>query len=176
MQSWKKQKENLAYDGWRKIIVKQFELPDGKTADFDVIGNNPYVTIAAFTPEYDAILVRQYRPGPEMELVSFPEGYIDEGETLEDAARRELLEETGYEAETVQFLKEKRSAYSTEYQYYLLATGCKKVANQQLDQSEFIEVISMPIEEFKAYLRGSEASNFTTLGSAFMALDRLNLL
>ena len=176
MQNWKKHKETLAYNGWRTILVKQFELPDGKLADFDVIGNNPYVTIAAFTPSNEAILVRQFRPGPEIELISFPEGYIDEGETPEDAARRELLEETGFEAESIVFLKEKRSAYSTEHQYHLLATGCKKVASQQLDQSEFIEVLTMPLEDFKTYLRDSKTYNFTTLDAAFMALDRLKLL
>ena len=152
MTPWKKIGEELLHDGYRGILRKRFEMPDGKLMDFDIIRNEVYVTIAAFTEDKEAILVRQYRPGPEKELVSFPEGALNSGESPIDAARRELLEETGYLAGNIQLLKTFRSAYSTEKQICLLALDCKLTAEQQLDDSEFIEVLTMPLPSFRDFI------------------------
>ena len=76
MKSWTKLGERIAFDGFRKIIQKIFQLPNGKEATFDTVEGGDFVTIAAFTKNREAILVRQYRPGPEQALVSFPEGAI----------------------------------------------------------------------------------------------------
>ena len=111
MENWKKLSERIAYNGWRKILIRKFLMPNGKEAEFDVIGNYDFVTIAAFTEDKKAILVNQFRVGAERVLTSFPEGQIDEGEKIETAARRELLEETGYEAEDIFFLKTIHQAY-----------------------------------------------------------------
>ncbi len=174
--TWKKIKETEVYKGWRGIIQKQFKLPDGKIADFDVVNNSPYVSIAAFTNTNKVILVRQFRPGPEHILVSFPEGYIDKSETPAQAAARELLEETGFQAQNIQFLRAVKSAYSTEIKYCLVATGCKKISSQNLDVTENIEVFTMSIEAFRIYLLDSKVDDFVNTGLGYMALDHLGLL
>ena len=176
MKNWDKIGEETAYDGWRKIIHKKFRLPDGKEAVFDVIGNNDFVTVAAVTPEREFILVQQFRPGPEAVLASFAEGFIDRGETPEQAAARELLEETGYQAEEVIFLKKFRSAYSTETRYCMLATGCVRVTGQKLDPNEFIDVLKLDLAAFVDYLCRQESTPFTNTGSAFLALNQLGWL
>ncbi len=176
MNSWKKLGEETVYNGWRKIIKKHFEFPNGRQEYFDIIGNNDFVSVAALTKAQEFILVRQYRPGPEECLVSFPEGYIDHGETPEQAAARELLEETGYLAGDLVSLKCRRSAYTTETCYWLLATDCEKVAQQQLDPNEFIEVFKMPLETFRPFLRDPKAEPFTNIDGAYLALDHLGLL
>jgi len=176
MNDWKKVSEHVAYEGWRKIIVKKMRMPDGKEADFDIIGNDPFVTVAAFTADKEAILVKQFRVGPEMMMTSFPEGYIDKGESYEDAARRELLEETGYEAGEVSLLKEFRSAYTTDHQICLLATDCKKVAKQELDSHEFIEVFTLPIPALREYMKDPKASPFSNIDVAYLAFDYMGLL
>ena len=176
MKNWKKIGERIAYSGWRKIIQRNFLLPNGEEAIFDIIGNNDFVSVAAVTREGELILVKQFRPGPEAVLFSFPEGYIDSGETPERAAARELLEETGYEAEEITFLKKRRSAYSTETCYWMLATGCSKVAGQNLDPNEFIEVVKMDLATFLNFVRDPKAPPFANTGGAFLALDRLGWL
>ena len=176
MKRWKKIREKLAYDGWRKIIVKSFLMPNEKEADFDIIGNGSYVTIAAFTKEKKAILVRQYRPGPEMIMTSFSEGYIDNKESFEDAAKRELLEETGYLAEEVVLLKIIRKAYSTEEQVCVLATNCYKVGPQKLDEQEFIEVLIMSIEELMELIKDPQDHSFANTDAAYLALDKMGFL
>jgi ADP-ribose diphosphatase len=63
-----------------------------------------YAATVALTPDGCVVLVRQYRPAVEKETLELPSGLVDEGETPETAARRELLEETGYEAAEVELL------------------------------------------------------------------------
>jgi len=176
MQNWKKISEKLVFDGWRKMIRRNFRLPDGSFADFDIVGNDPFVSIAAFTAQQQAILVRQYRPGPEKELWSFPEGYIDGNETLEEAVRRELEEETGYRAGEVRFLKLFQSAYSTEKRYCFLATNCTKTGKQQLDANEFLDLELMELAAFRQFIRKEDGPVFTTVDSAYLALDLLGWL
>lgn len=176
MEEWHKVGEQYAYQGWRKILVKKYRLPNGNQAEFDVVVNNSWVSVAAFTEDNEVILVQQFRPGPEKILVSFCEGYIEKGETPEEAAQRELLEETGYQAQEIIFLKELRSAYSTERRLCLVATGCKKIGKQQLDSSEFIEVFKVSLTKFRSLLKASDQANFSGVDCGYLALDYLNLL
>lgn len=176
MEHWKKNSEEIVYNGWRKMIKKNFELPNGIIADYDIVGNDSFVTVAAVTKDREFILVRQYRPGPEAVIVSFPEGHIDQGESPEETAKRELLEETGYSAENVLLLKVIRTAYSTETRYCLLATGCEKIGEQQLDPNEFIEVFTMPLEGFRSFLQNPDSELFSNIDSGYLALDYLKWL
>ena len=63
-----------------------------------------YVSILALTNENQVLLVRQFRPAVEEDTLELPSGHVEEGETPEEAARRELLEETGYEAKRLKLL------------------------------------------------------------------------
>lgn len=176
MHDWKKLEESKAYEGWRQIIRKRFELPDGRQSDFDIVGARHFVTIAALTEDEDFLLVRQYRPGPEMVMVSFPEGAIDPGESPEEAARRELLEETGYAAGEIVPLKTFRGSYTTQKQHCLLATRCRRIASPQLDEDEFIEVFSLPASALRSLLSNSADDQFTNVGCGYLALEFLGKL
>ena len=177
MKKWKKLSERIAYSGWRKIIVRKFLMPNGKEAEFDIIGNGDFVTVAAFTENREAILVNQFRVGAERNIISFPEGGIDENETLEDASARELLEETGYKTEEIIFLKTFHQAYATQKQHILLAKNCKKVAEQNLDDYEFIEVIQMPLEEFRIFIKNKNDERMNgNVAAAYLALEELGWL
>jgi len=176
MQDWKKINEHYTFRGWRNMLRRRFELPDGRHADFDVIGNDTYVTIAAFTTHKEAILIRQFRPGPECVLTSFPQGYVDPTESPEESARRELLEETGYQATTVRLLKEIRSAYSTERHICMIATDCAKVAQQDLDDDEFIEVFCLPVSSFRQLLKNPADTAFANVDAGYLALDEMGWL
>lgn len=177
MKKWKKISERVAYSGWRKVIIKKFLLPNGKEAEFDVIQNGDFVTIAAFTKDKEAILVNQFRVGSEREIISFPEGAIDKGESLEEASARELLEETGYEAEEIIFLKTLHQAYFTQKQHILLAKNCTKVAEQNLDESEFIEVIKMSFKDFRLFIKNKNDERINhNIAAAYLAMEELGWL
>lgn len=170
---WLKIRETQVYKGWRGIIQKEFELPGQRRAVYDVFDNATFVTVAAQTVLGDFILVRQFRPGPEMELLSFVEGYVDAGESPEEAALRELMEEAGYEAESLVFLKEKRSAYSNERQLMFLASGCRETGKRRPDPDEFIEVVTFSVAELKGLMRNPGDNTFCNIDAAYLALEAL---
>lgn len=174
--NWIKLGEKVAYKGWRGILQKTFQLPNGEQATYDIVQTNEFVTIVAFTKKKEAILIKQYRPGPEMELISFPEGMIEKNEAPELAAARELEEETGYQAKQFIFLKKFRNSYSTEKQICLLALDCERVTTQKLDNTEFIEVFLLPIEKFRLHLTNPHDESFTNVGAGFLALEYMGLL
>ena len=72
-----------------------------------------------------------------------------------DAAKRELLEETGVEAKSIEKLGSiyVNSANSSGKHYYFLARGCKIVKEQDLDDDEFIDIVIVPIEEVLEYMK-----------------------
>lgn len=169
---WKKINERYAYKGWRSMLVKTFRQPDGQERAYDIIDNNAYVVVAAFTKTKEAILIRQFRPGPEQILSSFCEGYIDPKESPEQAAARELLEETGYRAGKIEYLRTIRTAYSNEKRICLLATDCEYQQAPAGDDDEFIEVFTLPLKEFKRWLQ-TEESAFHSLDITLLALQKL---
>ncbi len=172
-QDWKKTSEETVYQGYRNIIRKTFLLPNEQECAFDVISVPSFVTVGAITNNKEIILVEQYRPGPEQLIVSFPEGRIDPGEAPPAAAERELLEETGYQAQAIQFIKAIPAAYTNQLKHCFVAWGCEAVKPQSLDETEFINVFTVSIEEFRELLRNPTATNFSSIDAGYLMLDFL---
>ncbi|MFA6422343.1 MAG: NUDIX hydrolase [Candidatus Buchananbacteria bacterium] len=170
---WKKIKEEPFNAGYRKLLKKTFQLPNGQVKDFDIKREGPAVCILALDEDKNVILTKQYRPGMEKILLEMPGGVVEKNEKPEEAVKRELLEETGY-AGDIKFVGTSYDcAYSTMVRYNFVATGCQKIAEQNLDESEFIEVIKISLPDFRNHLRSGE---LTDVESGYMGLDFLNLL
>jgi len=86
---------------WFQIFAEQ--SPKGGQPHY-VIQGKDFVVIVAVTRQNQILLVRQYRPPVAAVTLELPAGHIDPGETPEQAARRELLEETGHEADNFKLL------------------------------------------------------------------------
>lgn len=104
------------------------------------------VAVVPVTDEGEMILIRQFRPPVNNYVVEFPAGLNDRGETPEEAASRELLEETGYEAGEMIFLAKGplSSGLSGEVLSAFLAKGLKFKGLGRHDETEDLEVIKVP--------------------------------
>jgi ADP-ribose pyrophosphatase len=154
---------------YHDVIVKTFRLPDDTitTRATFLAEDRRAAGVIAVTKDHKVVVARQFRPGPEQIMDDIPGGYVDAGEEPEIAARRELLEETGYKPGTFTFLGEfGRDAYVNGRWYYYLATDCEKVSEQSLDDDEFISVELRSIPEFiDTAKRGGMSDPFAVLAA-----------
>lgn len=86
---------------WCELVGKT--MRPGEEPWYSVRGPD-YTAVVAITPDSRILAVRQYRPAVEDFTIELPSGNIDAGETPEECARRELLEETGYQADVLESL------------------------------------------------------------------------
>jgi 8-oxo-dGTP pyrophosphatase MutT (NUDIX family) len=121
----------------------------GEEHDFFVIEAPDWVNVVAVTDEDEVLLIRQYRHGIESETVEIPGGCVDPGETPIEAARRELLEETGYVSDEWTFIGEvvPNPAIQNNRCYTFLARGARKERETSFDTTEYIVTFTAPVRD-----------------------------
>lgn len=176
VEKWEKIKTRRVYDGWQKMDVVTFKLPDGKLKDFDIIDSDgkDVISVVGVTKNNEFIVVQQYRPGPGKIFYEFCLGIVEKGEDIVEAAEREFLEETGHKGKLHKLGIRHHAAYDGTRMHCFVALDCEKVSDElKLDEGEFIEVHLFPLDKFKELLRTGTIRNF---GEGYWALDYLNLL
>ena len=133
---------------------------EGRWEYCERVNNTSAVMIFACTPENKVLLVEEFRPPIGQRCLCFPAGLSgDEGpESDAAAARRELLEETGYEAAEMRFLFHGPSSpgLTSESLSFYLATGLRRVAAGGGVENENITVREAPLEDIDAWLAAQE--------------------
>ncbi|NPU85567.1 MAG: NUDIX hydrolase [Syntrophaceae bacterium] len=130
----------------------------GKDHDFFVLESPTWVNVIPLTPEEEVVLVRQYRHGTREVTLEIPGGVMEEGDTPEGAARRELREETGWREERMTSLGYviPNPAIQNNRCYTFLAEGVVPVGAQEQDDKEDIEVVLLPLAEIPRLIREGE--------------------
>jgi len=130
------------------------QLPNGAPAVREYVVHPGAVVVIPLLDEKTVLMERQFRYPIGKVMTEFPAGKLDPGEDLLVCARRELLEETGYTAGQWAHAGATHLAiaYSTEIIHIYFARELKQ-GKPQLDQDEFLETISMPVDELFAACR-----------------------
>jgi len=163
---------------WFEIGEEDVELPDGRIVEnFSWIATRDFAIVVPLTDDGHTILVRSYKHGVRAVALSFPAGYLEPGEEPLAAARRELREETGYEAAA--WLPLGRYVVDGNYgsgaMHAYLATGARKVAEPASGDLEEMALERVPWDEAIAALRRGELKQLASaaaLGLACLARER----
>lgn len=128
---------------------------DNLKGTFFVIENPDWVNVIALTEEKKVVLIEQFRHGAEEITLEIPGGMIDDGESPETAARRELAEETGYTSENFVFLGKTRPnpALQNNRIFHFLALDCRKTVETNFDEHESIAVKLAALPEIDELIR-----------------------
>ncbi|WP_319202064.1 NUDIX hydrolase [uncultured Ilyobacter sp.] len=133
-----------------EISQEKLVLPGGKEVWWSFIEGVDAVGILALTDDNKVILVKQYRPAVQDFVLEIPAGLIEPGESPEETAYRELEEEAGYRAKSMEKIYEYYSSpgISKSKTHIFLAKSLVKT-KQSLDEDEFLEIIEASFEELQ---------------------------
>lgn len=142
-------KKNTIYTG-RIITVRNddIELPNGNSAQREVVEHPGGVTIAALTDDNELLFVRQFRYPYAEVIPELPAGKLEKGEDPFESGKRELKEETGAAAEHYYDIGKfyPTPGYCGEIIHMYLATGLS-FGEQNLDEDEFLDVEKIPLKK-----------------------------
>lgn len=165
-------KRSTVYEGdFLKYEKIQVELPDGNTANRDVIRHPGAVAVIAITEDKKVLFVEQYRKALDKITLEIPAGKIDKGESPEKSVARELEEETGYKSDNIKFLGKIVTApgFCDEYIHIYLAEDLK-TGIKEGDEDEFINVKELSMDEIKKMILNGEIYDSKTLSALLYVL------
>jgi hypothetical protein len=164
--------EKVRQDEYVDLRAGKYRLPNGRILNpFYRYHSRSFVVIAAKGTEGDYLCVRQFRPGIAAVTTEFPAGAIEEGEDPLAAAKRELLEETGCVSRAWTFLGRlsPNATIADNTAWCYLAEGCVKVADQQLDASECLDVIRLAAERLHSMIGGRDFVQAVHVAAYYLA-------
>lgn len=152
-------------------------MPSGNIiSDYYVLEYPEWVNAVALTDDGRFILIRQYRHAAEEVILELPGGCVEKGESPEDACRRELLEETGYEFDSMELVSVlyANPATAANKTYCYLAKGGKLTSPQNLDSGEEIQIELYSAAEIKELLELNRLPHALHASGLFYGLMRLD--
>lgn len=150
------------------------KTPDGHETKFEIIEHGGSVVIIPVDENGNVLLVRQYRHATGQDLLELPAGTLDDNESPEICAAREIREETGMAAEKLTKLGEFFLApgYSTEFMVVFLATGLSHNP-LEADADEFLSVKPVSVKEAFEMAQKGAMPDAKSLAALFLAKSYL---
>ena len=160
---------------WLSVHKNQYDVGDGKIVDdFYIVERSDFVLIVA-NRNHNLILVRQYRPATNQFYLSLPAGYLGLGEPPEVAAKRELLEETGYSATRCNLIGELHPlpGYIKSTAYVIVCEEILESNAGGTDPLEISEVVEVAWTEVIEMIIQGEMKEMQAVAAILMAKEYL---
>jgi 8-oxo-dGTP pyrophosphatase MutT (NUDIX family) len=137
--------------------------------DFYILDSPDWVNVIPLTPDNQVVLIRQYRHGIREVTLEIPGGIVEGSDSPEEAATRELLEETGYEAARMILLGgvHPNPAFLNNRCYTYVAKDVKKVGTQHQDEKEDIEVLLRPATDIPGLIKEGRITHSLVLAAFY---------
>jgi len=180
--------EHIIQDEWIDFRRSAYRFPDGSVFEpYYSYSRKDYVVIVASDTEGKYLCVRQYRQGIEEVTTEFPAGGIERTDGKEyggsgdisaeeslAAAKRELREETGYESDEWRHLLKvpSNATIADNYAHLFVARNCRKVSGQDLDDTEFLNVIKLSAQEIETLIAEEKFQQAVHIAAWLLACRR----
>ena len=169
--------QTLEQNKFLEIRKHDYELPDGSRLEgFYFLQERNGVHIVVVTGQREMLLVRQYRAGIDAFAYECPAGFVEDGdEDVLERAKRELREETGYAAERWYPLGVIHpSPHRTrKTDHCFLALDARRVAEQDLDSTEFVQYERVPLDQVWQMIREGQITSASAIAVLFKAMLRM---
>ena len=176
---WSVIKDKKVY-GTPIFSLHELELKSDDTEvdhPFYILKAPEWINVIALTKENKIVLVEQYRAGVDEVTLEIPGGMVDENENPLDAAKRELLEETGYKSSNWQQIGKTSSnpAILNNFTHLFVAKDCEFTGSQKQDGSEDIDFHVIPFDEFLELVQNGTVHHAIVLAAVAQYLLSENL-
>ena len=165
-------KQDSIFDGKIiKVRVDTLLLPDGQQVSREVVVHNGAVVIVPIDQDDHVLLVRQYRHAAGESLLEAPAGTLEDSESPDDCAQRELQEEIGYASTNLRALGGFWSSpgFCTEFIYAYMARNLVE-SKLSADDDEDIDVERVPTSRIPELIRLGEIRDAKTIAALLMTM------
>ncbi len=173
---WKVLKRRPVYraDPWLAVERQEVELPDGRVvADYHRITLPDCAGVVVQREDGRFLVARQYRHGLGRVSLTLPGGSLNPGESPLAGAKRELREETGYEAPSWKPLGSfvMNANYGCGTMHFFLASGAQPAMAANNDDLEESELVFLTRDELRAAIGSGEVAALAAVAAILLALS-----
>lgn len=175
---WRLKSERVVYrDRWVEVALADVQLPTGQAYTYTVLRRLPGAAVVALNERGEVLVQQEYRYPLDAVIYQLPGGLVEPGESPLETARRELLEEAGYEAEEWEELGavQDNPGLLDGVTTLFLARGVRPAGTSRPDHAEFVTGEWHPLSWLRARIAAGEIQDRVLL-AAFAFLVARNLI